>query len=918
MNEELKPGALSSGLVQGKNKQEEGPRFAMPTDLDNFLIRRQLLVMESQRIQYLLGEAARELKAKQDHIVAIRDRVLVALRDHLNHQNELVRLENLRKKRLDSLPRTVERYIRRRVKQFFSNGRSPASPRITNRFDPVEVHYGDWHLPKIGQLEAWTSWFAETDPTFSKPSQFRKDRIQAALVVSGGIGDLLKSTHLVGSVSDHFSCDLTIIAAQRAVGEVVAHNPYVRDTLVPVTQHVFDFADHLSHIPVFDLIILWKYHVQYVIPAGSRIAPEDIRSIESNSSELRPILEKYCFSDGWHKFNFAFSRDMTRLGLSAMKVSVATSGLPHRNPDEIPFFPGKQSLRVIAPLLKKPYVTVHHGFDLLFLPARTRNTDYGSTKNISMQQWRQIVSLIRKEGIDVIQLGVAEEEQIDGVTHYLNGQTSLEETGLLIKHGLCHIDTEGGLVHLANAVHARCVVLFGPTPVEFFGYRQNINLAPLGCKACWFVTQNWLIECPRHTSGPECMKEHSAASAADAANRIIAQSENPSAKLIVAETRSSPTPLTETVARALAFLSRDATNRTLLVFDDLACDVRLEMSDGVLNGSDVMVCADKPPDLEPSDRVTGRIEYGSLLNLPRASSSIEAVVWVPRELESDIAPFALREIFRVLKPGGQLVFAAGGESPGLDLRRSLLEARIGFDDDEMPTAPVYSCSLRKTGGWAEGVQPRSGSGISVRSSETARRDSGAVDPRLVPLEDENTRQIALVRETFAQQEKAMDEARAVVDDAVRRAFGGDGWIWISSHFAEGYPTKFFVRGWHSALAWVIWSRENKCLLLLPFDEEESSRGHNMVLQLHLALPQTSASNPITIGVRVNDGPIENFHLSTDDEILTVQSSTNVSRFRGVSLVEFHLGAETSPGERERLHGHLGMGVKRFRYRVSSN
>lgn len=120
------------------------------------------------------------------------------------------------------------------------------------------------------------------------------------------------------------------------------------------------------------------------------------------------------------------------------------------------------------------------------------------------------------------------------------------------------------------------------------------------------------------------------------------------------------------------------------------------------------------------------------------------------------------------------------------------------------------------------------------------------------------------------------------------------------------------------MAWVIWSRENKCLLMLPFDEEQSSRGHDMVLQLHLALPQTSATNPITIGVRVNDGPIENFHLSTDDEILTVQSSTNASRFRGVSLVEFHLGAETSREEHERLHGHLGMGVKRFRYRVSSS
>ena len=132
-----------------------------------------------------------------------------------------------------------------------------------------------------------------------------------------------------------------------------------------------------------------------------------------------------------------------------------------------------------------------------------------------------------KEGVDVIQLGIAEEEKIEGVTHYLNGQTSLEETGLLIKHGLCHIDTEGGLVHLANAVHTRCVVLFGPTPVEFFGYPQNINLEPSGCKACWFVTQNWLIECPRHTSGPECMSGHSAASVADAANRIIAESEKP-------------------------------------------------------------------------------------------------------------------------------------------------------------------------------------------------------------------------------------------------------------------------------------------------------------------------------------------------------------------------------------------------------
>jgi SAM-dependent methyltransferase len=917
MNEELKPGELSSGLVQGKNKQDDHSSFATPGDLNNFLIRRQLLGMEARRIQELLRDGEAELKAKQDHLADVRDRVLAALRNHLDLQEELARIEILRREQLENLPRTVERYIRRRGKRLFAYLKPHASTAMTDRPAAIRVQDPGWRLPKVRQLDAWAAWFAENDPKVGAGSRIRKDRIQVALVVSGGIGDLLKSTHLLGSVSDHFSCDMTIIATQRAVGEVVARNAYVRDTLVPVTQHVYDLADHLGHIPIFDLIVVWRYHVQYVVPPGSRIASENIESIKSKSSALRRTINKYCILHGWHNLNFAFSRDMTRLGLSAMKVSVETSGLPHRNPDEIPFFLSKQSLRVVGSLLTKRYVTVHHGFDVLFLPARTRNTDYSSTKNLSMQQWRQIVSLIRKQGIDVIQLGVAEEEKIEGVTFYLNGQTSLEETGLLIKHSLCHIDTEGGLVHLANAVHTRCVVLFGPTPVEFFGYPQNINLEPSGCKVCWFATQNWLIECPRHTSGPECMREHSAASAADAANRIIAQSENLSAKLIVAETRSSPTPLAETVARALASMSHDATNRVLLVLDDLR-DIGSELSGGVMDRSDVIVCGGKPPDSEPAVPLTGRLEYGSLLNLPRASSSIDRIVWVAREVEPDVAPFALREIFRILKPGGQLAFVTLSESPGLDLRRSLLAARIAFDEDEMPSAQVYSGSLRKNGTQAKNVPSSSGLGFSERNLGPAREHDNAVDARLALLEEDNKQQIARVRERFVERLELEDEARAVVDGAVQRGFGGDGWIWISNFFAEGYPTKFFMRGWHGALDWVIWSRENKCLLMLPFDEEQPPGGGSLELQLHLALPRTSASNPTTIGVRVNDGPIEDFHLSTDDEILTVQSSTSASKFRGVSLVELHLGAEISAGESERLHGSMGMGVKRFRYRVLSS
>jgi hypothetical protein len=172
-----------------------------------------------------------------------------------------------------------------------------------------------------------------------------------------------------------------------------------------------------------------------------------------------------------------------------------------------------------------------------------------------------------------------------------------------------------------------------------------------------------------------------------------------------------------------------------------------------------------------------------------------------------------------------------------------------------------------------------------------------------------------VRDQFVQWEKVVGEARAVVDDAVQRGFGGNGWIWISNLFANGYPAKFFMSGWHDALDWVIWSRDEKCRLMLPLPEDQPPCGHELELQLHLACPETSASNPITIGIRVDDGPIENFRVSTDDGILTVSASTGSSRFRGVSLVEFHLGAEVGGAERSRQDGHRAMGVRRFRYRL---
>jgi hypothetical protein len=114
-------------------------------------------------------------------------------------------------------------------------------------------------------------------------------------------------------------------------------------------------------------------------------------------------------------------------------------------------------------------------------------------------------------------------------------------------------------------------------------------------------------------------------------------------------------------------------------------------------------------------------------------------------------------------------------------------------------------------------------------------------------------------------------------------------------FAEGYTTRFFMSGWHPALHYVIWSRENKCRLILPLPSEQAARDHVVELQLHVTLPETSASKPTTIGVRVDDGPVENFRLSPGRAGLRRPRRWPTPRWQGP-----HLGRNSSESLSEKI------------------
>lgn len=147
------------------------------------------------------------------------------------------------------------------------------------------------------------------------------------------------------------------------------------------------------------------------------------------------------------------------------------------------------------------YITVHDGID--------SGTDVAgrATKTWHIAFWGELVRLIRKEftNIQVIQLGGPKSRPIPGVDMNYTGEKSIVESFEILKHSMLHIDGDSGLVHAAKAMGVQSMVMFGPTDLKFFGYKDNMNLKPFQCGGCWWLTENWNSECPAGFGAPGCM-----------------------------------------------------------------------------------------------------------------------------------------------------------------------------------------------------------------------------------------------------------------------------------------------------------------------------------------------------------------------------------------------------------------------------
>ncbi len=194
---------------------------------------------------------------------------------------------------------------------------------------------------------------------------------------------------------------------------------------------------------------------------------------------------------------------------------------------DFPFF----SIGLAAPLEEpkpsrsiEPYITIHDGYEL----SSSHVVKDVSTKQWDLESWRLLLKVIKTKYPDykIIQLGSSTARPIEGVDENKIHQTTLLEAFDIIKGSTLHIDGDSGLVHAATEMGVPCVVMFGPTPDYFFGYKENINIRADTCKdACYWLKTDWLGQCPiDYLSGnAQCMNDISLSRVFEAVDSILSK-----------------------------------------------------------------------------------------------------------------------------------------------------------------------------------------------------------------------------------------------------------------------------------------------------------------------------------------------------------------------------------------------------------
>lgn len=303
----------------------------------------------------------------------------------------------------------------------------------------------------------------------------------------GGLGDTLELSMLAVAIKRKYpNSNITIYVRTTVAADLLKGHKDIKYIRVTGTNIWLIELLKICSRREFDIV----YDCRYV----TRVFYKDEKRFAEDKKKTDEMFKKY--APYYHTFPMRCNELGKRWKDSNRELSRITACVSGDDNDSHIAFKDEDSS--FMPLLEgRKYITIHNGSD----------TARGS-KCWDVKNWIKLTSILRGKGYSVIQLGRKGDDCIDGSINMV-GRLTIKQSAALIKNAWLHIDTECGLVHIAKAVNTRSIVLFGPTPVHFFAYKENVNIeTPFHCKGCWWTSGFWFKDCPRKASLPKTCMNH--------------------------------------------------------------------------------------------------------------------------------------------------------------------------------------------------------------------------------------------------------------------------------------------------------------------------------------------------------------------------------------------------------------------------
>ena len=521
-------------------------------------------------------------------------------------------------------------------------------------------------------------------------------KLRLAVRMEGGIGDVILAARLV---------EAAYLALGHCEIDLFHHNVEAARFVFHGTGFIRAFyPSQMARNTGYDVTVYTQHYANFIVHDAVRLrqlAPDAVSWLGDAASRFaayRGLSERQPNLDGlWGRLSVRQGRNvLDNLGfLSGLEINRAT---------QVVLTPDIAAIETLPALLGPvtgAYITVHDGFD-----NNMRIAPGQATKCWPLGHWTAFVAALHVAApeVKIVQLGGNKSRAIAGVNVNLLNRTNLHQAAWILQNAMLHVDTDSGLVHLAQAMHTKAIVLYGPTDAGLYGHDEHTILQAGDCNGCWWSTPDWLARCPRGLAQPACMVAITPEQVLEATTAALAACAPPRAELlgaglydgalleeharelteIFAAAGLAPARLSEHAhgAESGAYLHASKQWEYLFALSWLRAAMpdrpRLRILDagggrGALplyfaaRGHDVEVIDrdylwDHGGDLDIERRYMRacadkglRIRHGGIHNLPVADASFDVVTCISVVEHVQGKAVVLRELLRVLRPGGLLV-----------------------------------------------------------------------------------------------------------------------------------------------------------------------------------------------------------------------------------------------------------------------